>query len=64
MEDIVKRMNEQQDTIERLNEENEQLQEKVKKLESILAIENILADNIVRRYEIKDAWKQRIEKRW
>ena len=38
--------------------ENELLKKKIRELEKILA------DDIVSRYEIKEAWKQRTEKRW
>ena len=51
LDEICKKLNEQQATIQ-------------KQSERIRELESILADDIVRRYEIKDAWKQRTEKRW
>lgn len=44
-------IDEQQDTIQ-------------KQSERIRELESIIADDIVRKSEIKDAWKQRTEKRW
>lgn len=48
---LLNRIDEQQDTIQ-------------KQSERIRELESTLADDIVRRTEIKDAWKQRWKKRW
>lgn len=45
------------DLLNDLSEENEKLEKKVKKLESTLA------NDIVRKSEIKEIWKQRTEKK-
>lgn len=44
-----------------LNEQQVTIQ---KQSERIRELESMLADDIVRKSEIKDAWKQRTEKRW
>lgn len=49
--EVVDLLNKQQATIQ-------------KQSERIRELENILADDIARKSEIKDAWKQRTEKRW
>lgn len=46
---------EQEQKIAKLVEENKQLQERIRELESTLA------DDISLKYEIKEAWKQRTE---
>ena len=48
---VTKKLNEQQSVIK-------------EQYERIRELENILADDIVRKSEIKEVWKQRTEKRW
>lgn len=52
--------------------DNKQMEKKILEQQAIITkqerrireLESILADDIIRKSEIKDAWKQRTEKRW
>lgn len=46
---------------DKLNEQQAIIQ---KQSERIRELESVIADDIALKYEIKEAWKQRTEKRW
>lgn len=70
--EVVDFLNTSSDAIDSLQYENVKLKKKVDEQQSVIKeqyerireLESILADDIVRKSEIKEVWKQRTEKRW
>lgn len=61
LESLMKHREEIGKLLDRIDEQQTTIQNQS---ERIRKLETILADDIVRRVEIKDAWKQRWKKRW